>query len=107
MIKTDLCKQNWMAIYVNDLQTDMPIDYQITELATGKVLTGSGIFAANTSEKLLELPQSLERSWLVFQWSYNGETQTNHFVSRIKGMDYRQYTDFIKYLGYDVYEGFV
>ncbi len=94
---------------VNDLPRDIPVAYTVTDTANGEIIAkGRRVLEADSAEKLFFLSpnDSGKRRFIKMEWSFEGETHTNHFVEDIKGVDYREYLAFLQEQGYDEFEGF-
>ena len=93
---------------VNDLPNDQKLTYTVKDLTNGKLLA-QGIFNAHAdaSSKLLSLPAYDGYAFLYVEWqTEDGVQGSNHYITKTREIDAKQYLVDIKKVGYDEFEGF-
>ncbi len=94
---------------VNDTQSDASAFCKVTDFKSGEILfEGEFCVSADSTKKIYRLaPQNCgSRRFLLMEYKLGEKTYKNHYIENIKGVDYKEYIEFIKQIGFDEFEGF-
>ena len=90
----------------NDLPEEVTVSYRVIDVAADTtLLKGSAILPADQTVRLdtLLLPEN-DRRFLLIEWKRDGKIESNHYVTNIKGCDYRWYDAMLIRCGFDEWE---
>jgi beta-mannosidase len=93
---------------VNEHSENKKISYRVTDLTENKVVaSGTGLGEGESSTLLCTVPiKPDEKHFYFIEWECNGEKGTNHYMTNIIDIDYKEYMGYIEKCGYDEFEGF-
>ena len=93
---------------VNEFVLDVKLEYTVTDLTRGEVLlTGQTVAPAEASTRVAKIPVADgEKRFLYIEWKADGVMYSNHYMTNIIDIDYREYLSYIEKVGYDKFEGF-
>ena len=93
---------------VNEFSYDKTLKYTVTDLTAGvKVLSGETSAAAESATRVAKLPiKDGEKHFLYIEWEMDGKLYSNHYMTNIIDIDYREYLSYLERVGYDSFEGF-
>ena len=93
---------------VNEFSSDKTLKYTVTDLTAGvKVLSGETSAAAESATRVAKLPiKDGEKHFLYIEWEMDGKLYSNHYMTNIIDIDYREYLSYLERVGYDSFEGF-
>ncbi len=94
---------------VSEYDTDKALTYKVTDITANKVVSeGEALAKAKASAVIASIPvQSDEKHFYFIEWELDGKKQTNHFMTNIKDIDYKEYLGYIEKCGYGTFEGFL
>ena len=93
-----------MTLYgVNDTQSEVRLDYTVTELGSGtEYAVGRASLPANSSIKLWDMPYTgSAKLFLLIKWS-GGAEGINHHMAGMPGLDLYEYTALARRAGYEL-----
>ena len=94
-------------IAANETQNDTVVTYKVTDIETGEtVLSGEGQVPALSSYKLAQIPMIEKQGLLVIEFTVNGETFRNHYMTGEPHYDYKQVIEWFKKANLLEIEGF-
>jgi len=102
-------KNEVLTLYaVNDLTRNAEIAYKVTDLTSGKIVVDAqGLAQADASSPLCNIKiEKNEKHFYLIEWTVDGLSYSNHYMTNIKDIDYVEYMGYIKNCGYDQFEGF-
>jgi beta-mannosidase len=92
---------------VNDNQEDKSIRYTVTDIDTDLVIcSGETILIADSSTKLCSIAEDGVRHFYSINWTCDGEKEFNHYLQGEPPFDYEWYSNCMKKIGLDEFEGF-
>ena len=108
-IMFDEPKGDTVSVYaVNEFSEDKTVDYEITDLTTGKTVVKSTALAEGDSSVCVfkfDIEQS-EKHFYLIKWTVDGVEYSNHYMTNLIDIDYEQYLKYISKCAYDRFEGF-
>ncbi len=94
-------------IGANDTQEEKIVSYKVTDTQTGDVLiSGEGQLPPLSSYKLAQIPAIEKQGLLVIEFTVNGETFRNHYMTGEPHYDYKQVIEWFKKADLLEIEGF-
>lgn len=95
-------------VCVNGFSVDKTVKYTVADLTSGvTVLSGEAVAFAQSSTRVAKLPiNDTESHFLYIEWEMDGRKYSNHYMTNIKNIDYREYLSYLEKVGYDSFEGF-
>lgn len=102
-------KGNTVSVYaVNEFDADETLEYEITDLTTGKLLVKSTALAEGRSSVCVYKfdIEPGEKHFYLIKWTHGEKEYSNHYMTNIKDIDYGEYLRYISKCGYDCFEGF-
>ena len=95
-------------VCANEFSADKTVKYTVTDLTAGvTVLSGEAVAASESSTRVAKLPiNDTESHFLYIEWEMDGRKYSNHYMTNIKNIDYREYLSYLERVGYDSFEGF-
>lgn len=83
-------------VAVNDTFTDKKIDYKVTDLKTGEVVTGSDVAVADSVTSLILVPYTMSKKTIyLIEWTGDVEGK-NHYLAGQPTYDLEEYLRLIK-----------
>ena len=71
------------------------------------VLSGEAVALSESSTHFAKLPvNDTDKHFLYVEWQLGDEKYSNHYMTNIKDIDYREYLSYLERVGYDSFEGF-
>ena len=102
-------KGNTVSVYaVNEYAEDKTLEYEITDLTTGKTVVKSTALAEGDGSVCVYKfdVEPDEKHFYLIKWSLDGKEYSNHYMTNVIDIDYEQYLRYIGKCGYDCFEGF-
>lgn len=102
-------KGNTVSVYaVNEYDKDEALEYEITDITTGKVLVKSTALAEGRSSVCVYKfdIEPGEKHFYYIKWTLGDKSYSNHYMTNILDIDYDQYLGYISKCDYDCFEGF-
>ncbi|MBE6590508.1 MAG: hypothetical protein E7646_00530 [Ruminococcaceae bacterium] len=98
--------QKLKLVAVNDTQSDVRVEYTVTELSSGQTLSSQCTVKANSNLTISSLPD-VKDGFYHITWT-GDETGENHYTPAIyQGLSYEKYIENMKKAGFfDSFEGF-
>lgn len=100
---------NKLLLYaVNEFHTDMPLSYTVKDMTSNKTVSqGEAVAKAAASTLACKLPvENGEKHFYFIEWTLNGQKYSNHYMTNIIDIDYKEYMGYIEKCGYAQFEGF-
>ena len=93
---------------VNEFAENKTLKYTVTDLTRGeKILSGEVTALAESATRVANITvNDGEKRFLYIEWELDGKKYSNHYLTNIIDIDYKEYLSYIKKIGYDSFEGF-
>lgn len=84
----------------NEFLKDITISYRITDIATGEQMQGSVLLHHNSAADIIKIPYHDDTMhFYVMEWTYDGITGKNYYVSAKAPYDFDEYYRYMKESG--------
>ena len=84
-------------IGANETAIDTAVSYKVTDIETGDViLSGDGQIPAFSNCKLYEIPKIKKQGLLLIEFTVNGKTYKNHYLTGEPNYDYKKVVEWFK-----------
>ncbi len=84
----------------NEFLRDISLSYTVTDLATGETMRASAFLPANSASEIIHIPYRDDKMhFYVMEWTYDGVTGKNYYVSAKAPYDFDEYYRYMKESG--------
>lgn len=107
MIFDEPCGRSLSLYAVNEFDTVKELNYKVTDLTDRKIKTLGEVDAEPESSTFvcnITIDEG-EKHFYFIEWEMNGRKYSNHYMTNIIDIDYEEYVDYIKQIGYYEFEG--
>lgn len=92
---------------ISELTEETPLTFTVTDVLTGRTLLAGSVTATGEGVTPLgNLPQSKGFRFLLIEWSAGKYSGKNHYITKARGISYREYLCALTAAGMDAFSGF-
>jgi hypothetical protein len=101
-------KDNMLPLILCSEGVASEVKYKVTNLTESKtVAEGTATADADASVRVELIPiKEGEKNFYLIEWEISGVCYTNHYVTNVRDLDYKEYLSYLEKCGYDCFEGF-